>query len=201
MMKKFSTEYTSKIEELLNDSTTYKQLKRDITNTLTTQNNTLIKEWENKCFISPQIAKSLTIHNSVPPKIYGLPKIHKTDIPLRPIISHIQSPLYKLSKHLTTILSNIINKNPYYIKNSFDLKSSLDKLQIPLNHKLFSLDIVSLYTNIPTDTVPTLLNSKWHLIEPHTTIPKIEFIKAVQLTLETCYFQYNETFYQQIHGV
>ena len=36
---------------------------------------------------------------------YGLPKIHKADIPLRPITSCINSPTYNLSKHLVSILS------------------------------------------------------------------------------------------------
>ncbi|XP_044757744.1 uncharacterized protein LOC123315905 [Coccinella septempunctata] len=193
--------YTSKMEELLSDATTYKSIKKDITNTLTARNNTFIKDWEKRGFISPQIAKSLLIHNSIPPNIYGLPKIHKTNIPLRPIISHTQSPLYKLSKHLSSVLFNVVNKNVYHTKNSFDLKASLDGLHIPTHHGLFSLDIVPLYTNIPTELVPIIIEKKWPLIEPHTCIPKDEFIKAVKLTLETCHFQYKNVFYLQIYGV
>ena len=39
-----------------------------------------------------------------PPKLYGLPKLHKPDIPMRPIVSFCGSPTYQLSKYLTTML-------------------------------------------------------------------------------------------------
>lgn len=74
-------------------------------------------------------------------------------------------------------------------------------MHIPDNHKLFSLDVVSLYTNIPTVLVPQILHEKWSLIEPYTSIPESEFIEAVQLTLGTCYFKFEENFFQQIDGV
>ena len=37
------------------------------------------------------------------PLLYGLPKIHKPAIPLRPIASFVNSPTYQLSKHLLNI--------------------------------------------------------------------------------------------------
>ncbi|XP_044753737.1 uncharacterized protein LOC123313092 [Coccinella septempunctata] len=193
--------YETKIRELLSDTTTYKRIKRDLTNSLQKHNNDIIKKWENSEFISPTLARSLTVHNSISPKIYGLPKLHKPNIPLRPIISYTQTPFYKLSKYLASGLSNVINKNPFYTKNSYELKQELDTLYVPDDQKLFSIDAVSLYTNIPTQLVPQILEEKWHLIEKYTDLPKTEFIEAVQLTLGTCYFQYEDEFYQQIDGV
>ena len=39
-----------------------------------------------------------------PPKLYGLPKLHKPNVRMSPIVSFCGSPTYQLSKYLTTIL-------------------------------------------------------------------------------------------------
>lgn len=66
-------------------------------------------------------AQYYKLHNTdaICPRIYGLPKIHKPDVPLRPIVSFVNSATYELSKHLCYILSPLINSNGYSVKNSF----------------------------------------------------------------------------------
>ena len=51
------------------------------------------------------------------PRFYGLPKIHKVSVPLRSIVSFINSPTYNLSKFLTSILSRLL-VNRYIVRNS-----------------------------------------------------------------------------------
>ena len=46
-----------------------------------------------------------------PPRLYGLPKIHEVDVPLRPIVSFIGSPAYNLSKDLAKTLSHLIDNS------------------------------------------------------------------------------------------
>ena len=50
--------------------------------------------------------------------IYGLPKIHKKEVPLRPIVSCIQSPSYDLSKYIASIISPLAGKTGFFVKNS-----------------------------------------------------------------------------------
>ena len=40
----------------------------------------------------------LRSNKGVMPRFYGLPKIHKANLPLRPIVSFVNSPTYNLSK-------------------------------------------------------------------------------------------------------
>ena len=54
------------------------------------------------------------------PKLYGLPKIHKKNFPLRPIVSSIGSITYQASKLLTTILSPLTGKTSSHVVNSVD---------------------------------------------------------------------------------
>ena len=48
-----------------------------------------------------------------PPRIYGQPKIHKPEIPLRPIVSCVNTFAYDLSVHLADILSPSTGKSDY----------------------------------------------------------------------------------------
>ena len=42
--------------------------------------------------------------NPLPPRLYGLSKVHKPNIPLKPIVSAIHSPTYNLSRFLAQTL-------------------------------------------------------------------------------------------------
>ena len=52
------------------------------------------------------------------PRFYGLPKIHKPGIPLRPIVSFVNSPTYAISGYLARILSPVVGNTDYTVKNS-----------------------------------------------------------------------------------
>lgn len=195
-----ATDYDTKMNNLLNDKKTYKQVKMDPTNQLQKKNNELVKLWEQKNYISPTVAKKLQIRNAVPPKIYGLPKLHKKDIPLRPIVSGIQSPLEPMSKFLKNILNNIINKNNYYIKDSTDFKNKIKDTKIPINYSLISLDVISLYTNVPISLATKIIDKKWSSIKRYTDIPQDDFVRAVELTLTSTYFAYEDKIFKQIDG-
>lgn len=52
------------------------------------------------------------------PRIYGLPKIHKEGILLRPIVSAISSPTYALAKYLTGLLKPHISQSESCIRYS-----------------------------------------------------------------------------------
>lgn len=56
------------------------------------------------------------------PSFYGLPKIHKTDIPLTPVVDYINSPTYNLSRYLAKILKPYESVIKYGIKHSNDFK-------------------------------------------------------------------------------
>ena len=51
---------------------------------------------ENK--ITTPVYHQLKCDKAVTPKFFGLPKIHKSDVPLRPIVSFVCAPTYCLAK-------------------------------------------------------------------------------------------------------
>ena len=56
------------------------------------------------------------------PRIYGLPKIHKADTPLRPIASCVNTFAYDLSAFLANVLSPLAGNSSFTVKNSTDCR-------------------------------------------------------------------------------
>lgn len=47
------------------------------------------------------------------PRLYGVPNMHKKKIPLRPIVSAINSPKYNLEEYIAHILKQKNRKNSH----------------------------------------------------------------------------------------
>jgi hypothetical protein len=95
------------------------------------------------------LKRKLTPHHSKPPHLYGLPKIHKPDIPLRPIVSSIDSPCYALSEFLHKILTPVVGNTDSFVKNTEHFIKSVKDFNPQKEDYLVSFDVVSLFTNVP----------------------------------------------------
>jgi hypothetical protein len=62
--------------------------------------------------------ETLTPYHSKPPHLYGLRKIQKPDISLRPIVSSTDTPCYALAEFLHKILSPIASITDCFMKKS-----------------------------------------------------------------------------------
>ena len=78
--------------------------------------------------------------------IYGLPKIHKPDIPLRPNVACIGSPTYNLSKF---VISPLSGQGDSFIKDSKHFGDEIKDIRLSPDEILVSFDVKSLFTNIP----------------------------------------------------
>ena len=76
------TENNSKAQELLEDGGTYKEIKTDHTNKLKNKLINLLRKIKAEGGITDQLYKMMYPTRAVAPEFYGLPKIHKRDIPL-----------------------------------------------------------------------------------------------------------------------
>lgn len=132
-------------------------------------------------------------------KMYGLVKVHKIGFPMS-LVASIDSPTYKLSRMYCRILKNVVGNTRRNIKNSTELAKRLRRIRLPSNYKLISLDVVSLFTNIPKECVYSAIDKRWTKNKKFTKLPKDEFIAGLKLVLEECTFQFNGAFYKQIFG-
>ena len=95
----------------------------------------------------------------------------------------------------------MVGKTHFHVKNSFEFANEGTGEQFSESAILFSLDVTSLYTNVPVDFALECLNERWSEIENNTAIEKDSFLKAVRLVLESTFFVSQEKFYQQTFGV
>ena len=86
-----------------------------------------------------------------PPKFYTLPKIHKKSNPGRPVISSISCHTTNISKYVDHHLQEHVSKLPSYVKDTTDFINKIKDLTVPDNAILATMDVSSLYTNIPND--------------------------------------------------
>ena len=135
------------------------------------------------------------------PKLYGLPKIHKEGIPLRPISASQKVPCYNLAKYTGKILQNMVSEE-YNIKDAYQLKEKLTNIILDDDEVLISYDVIALFTNIPVHTAINIIMKKWHTIQHLTNIPKSQFLKILQFCLkDNNYFQFDNKMYHQTFGV
>ena len=114
------SEYENKIQNILKDTKTYEPLKKDPTTAYKNKLINTLKNWKKEGRISQALYRQIYPTSDQPPKFYGLPKIHKPEMPLRPIVSGNGSVTEPCAKHLAKILNSVKGKNPHSIKNSQD---------------------------------------------------------------------------------
>lgn len=193
--------YIQKLSLLIDDVSVYKLLNSDPTNKFQRLNNNKVKLLVDKGYISPETGRKLKTYKSTPPLFYGLPKVHKQDIPLRPIVSTICSPTSALSKYIADILKvSFENYNRFSVKDSWTFANIINNFKLPEGYVIISLDVVSLFTNISLELVLKIISDEWPFIEPHTHIPKIDFCSVVKFLFESTYFLCNGNYYSQIFG-
>ena len=92
------------------------------------------------------------------PQFYLLPKIHKENIPGRPVVSSINSHTKKMSEFVDYHLQPIVKSLTSYVQDTTDFINKIETLtkHLPQKAILVAMDVKSLYTNIPTRTAELL---------------------------------------------
>ena len=95
---------------------------------------------------------------SSPPRIpifYTLTKIHKPKPVARPIISGCEGPTERISSIVDRLLQPIAQRQRSNIKDSTDFINFVERTKIRQDTILMSMDVTSLYRNIPQEEVIT----------------------------------------------
>jgi hypothetical protein len=119
-----TTDYKQKIASLLDDSA-YKKLRKDPTDSIERTTIQLLK----KSSLPDDLRKQIQPAGSRAPRLYGLLKIHKEGVPLRPIVSNIGAPTYQLAKHLTGFLNRLTGNTPHHVKNHTNIYIDIPHLR------------------------------------------------------------------------
>jgi len=87
------------------------------------------------------------------------------------------------------------------VTNSFELYEKTTGLELTNAEILLSLDVTSLFTNVPLDLAYQSLTDRWNYIGSITNIPLENFIQAVKFVLSSTFFTFNNRIYKQTFGV
>lgn len=136
-------------------------------------------------------------------RLYGLFKIHKEGIPVRPIISTTdcmgKNLMNWLLKKLKLITSAISFSKVIYPVALFDM---LNGYNLSDSSRLYTSDFDNMYTNINFGKTKNIIREYYHLIAEETTVPVDIFLMALAFFIEIdAYFLYGGNLYRQCRGL
>jgi len=181
-------QYEEKMEKIL-EKGPYKVLNKNPLNKFIKQ----VKGGTKKVIMDEKQGEQLIVSCPILPRIYGVPKIHKEGVLLRPILSAINSPIYNMEGHLAQILNQKIGQTTSYIKNSSQFAEKIREMNWEPGDILVSFDVISLFTMVPyADTLKIIKDKQWLDENQHTLL---------ELCTKSAVFTYKEIIYEQTDGM
>ena len=188
-------DYIREDQRQLNDPMNYKVLAKDPTTT----NNNLINQTKEQ-LINDNVANGLKNPSPRTPQFYWSPKIHKKGNPGRPVGSTVNCHTANISKYVDYHLQPIVKQLPSYVKDTNDFINKINAVKsVPKNSYLVTMDVRSLYTNIPNAEGISAMKRGFDNYSKKTTSTKVitTFLTLI-LTLNN--FVFDCIHYLQIKG-
>lgn len=191
-------DYENKITEFL-DNDNFKQITSDPTNKIQSSLKKQLKK-STSILVDCQI-KNLQVKNPTIPRLYGLPKIHKPNIPIRPIVAFNNAPAYKVSKFLNYFVrKHFTFENNRSVKNTSELVNKIQHSEIRNNSRLISFDVTNLFTNVPVQETIDIVTANL-LKSKLTKIQVVETDELLRTVLNNNYFKTNRGIFVQSEGL
>ena len=197
------SDYNQKMNDILSDNTKFCEVgspEFSLIFKIEDKINRTLKQLKDDSFISEQTYRSLYSTGSSFGVLYGLPKVHKNNIPLRPILAAYNSPSYPIAKFLVPLL-NKLTTNQYTLLNSSQFIPQI----LQQNPKCFmvSYDVCSLFTNVPlSETIEIILNKLFPT--PSSLFNGFNlgaFRRLLELAVMDTHFLFNKKVFKQIDGM
>ena len=129
------------------------------------------------------------------PKFYGLPKIHKPDTPLRPIVSSCGSVTYGVAKEDMKILKP---------NSTHDFVEQVKQFTLAPGECLSSYDVNAFFTSVPVDPALGVIKDlleKDPTCKDWTVLPVKNIILLLEFCLKNMYFSFQDQFYEKVKSV
>lgn len=118
---------------------------------------------------------------------------------MRPVVSNIDSPNYRVAKWLISELSNLEGPDGCSIKNSLEFSKKLKDLVLEKDEIMISFDVESLFPSIPVEEGLIALE-EWLTKCGIDNNKKEAYVAAAKLCLDDSYFQFRGQFYKLLKG-
>ena len=130
-----------------------------------------------------------------PPRIpvfYSLTKIHKLTPVGRPIVAGNEGPTERISSFVDSLLQPIAKSQKSYLKDTTNFVNFIERRNLPGDVFLVSLDVTSLYTNIPQEEgINTVCKAYQTFYGENTPIPTQSLRRILKLILQENSFEFN----------
>ena len=203
-------DYIRKMLTILDDESKFLRLgacdKHDRTMKIEETLQSFLKKLVDSKEITEETYAAICPVGSARPRMYGLPKVHKPGVPLRPILSMSSAPQYKVSQWLCSLLKPVTS---YYgshcVKDSFTFSDTVKSSNLPKNGFMCSFDVINLFTNVPLkEVIDICAKAIYHdekiPTEP-TSLSEIAFRKLLEMVTSGVEFSFDNVMYRQIDGV
>jgi hypothetical protein len=204
-----SDSYLNKVTEMVSDAKTYRNTNVDDSIEVKQSCDTLISNLGSQGLLNKKQLQYLTNFEPRCPLFYGLPKVHKPNIPLRPICSQIEGPTSRLNELVDKYLTVAEQSIPFLLQDTTAYLLLIEQNKhVSPNTILCTVDVTSLYTNIPheegaqwvadfyEETLP-LWNGQCNGLCP---IDKLTLYNYMLFILRNCTFEFNARQYTQLYG-
>ena len=177
----------------------YTKIENDPTKQVSEKITEVLTKMKQRNFISDKNFEFLNPTGTREGKFYLLPKIHKKGIPGRPICSSINHPTANISKFVDAHIKEYVPKTASYIKDTQNFIKKITELgPLPEGSILATLDVTSLYTNIPNQGLVAVADKLRK--DPNKTGISQYILDLLKLVLHNMYFEFNGEHYLQIGG-
>lgn len=199
--------YKDKVDLILDDPEKYENLSKNPVARVEAKTKQVFKSVA-KGKLPDKIISDLTPNHSRTPVFYGLPKDHKPDVPLRPVVSGSGGPTEKTACLLEQILKQLLVFIPTHLRDTKDFLSRANdhcKSQ-PLAEDaiFFSIDVVNLYGSIPVEEAIEAAKNK---LETHGKdidtfgLSYEDICALLDQCLHNNVFSFGDNYYRQKQGI
>ena len=192
-------DYLNKMKQLLSDNTKFKPLTSNPTKAREESLSSYLRKLRKDGIIDDAVFQKILPSGSSPGVLYGLPKVHKTGCPFRPIVSSVNTYNYNLASYLVGILQPI-STNQHTVKDSFRFVDWAKSFKHN-NGIMCSFDVCSLFTNVPLDETIQICLDKLYALPDSPAIPRPVLKKLLDFATKKSHFIFDGQYYDQFDGV
>ena len=196
-------DYIDKMNAILSDGNKFLKMpkEKDKTAIIEKAVSKVLRSMKQTGYIDASMFARLHPTGSVIPRMYGLPKVHKPGLPLRPILDMSNSPYHPLAKWLAEILEPVRRELAIYsLRDTFQFVDKVNDLQVG-DQYMCSLDVESLFTNVPLKETVNYICEYIERSNRDVGIPVADLKKLLLLCTENVQFMFNNAIYRQKDGV
>ena len=187
----------------LDNPTVYRKLKSDITGEVYQLIMRFLKTLKWQGWIPRSFVDFCTPpQNYRTSQLYFLKKIHKNPMGIRPIVSSVNAVTENISNFLDGWLNPLVSRLPSYLKDSKEFIELITTQQVPSDAILVSIDVSSLYTNIPhEDGIQACIKAIKECSDPDPLQPPLKIlVEMLNIVLKNNVIEFNNEFFLQLQG-